>query len=246
MWIALLLGLAASSCRAELGDVPIVLRDKVAKGMGDINLLKDINSTDLASYFNANGNLALAVDLNEDLQGNESKDSIGVAIKEMSLLIRTTAGTFKFTDFFTSTTAKILESGTAVAQQFYTLFGRSGSAQLSGSGITSGYDDVVQIRNVAFSGAILGATLHVSLLSTAKTGTEGNETFFDYSDGFEDFAIIGRKQAATLEAANIGVDGASSTIAFSQTAAPGTPAPPLGMLLLAAAFVLLRSRTDRG
>jgi len=238
------------------GQLLVALTDRIHRGSGEIDLLKDIGGADLASLLNQDGTLFLGVDLNEDARGNESRDSVGVAIKEMELLITTTAGTFSFRDFFTTTTAMIIEEGTSEAQNFYTLFGRNGSSEITGSTgdpALDRYDDVVQINNVVFEGEILSARLTVNFLNTSTQFAGENETFFDFSNGFEDFAILGRSQAAQLESANFGVETAPGTISYTQTespllaesssgAAPGAPAPP-GLLLAAlGVYVLIQSR----
>jgi hypothetical protein len=225
-----------------LGQVPTTLTDKVYKGQGVINLLKDVSGGQLSNFIQPDGTLFLGVDLNEDQKGNETRDSLGIAIKQVELFISTSAGDFTFSDFYTSTSASILEAGASSAQEFYTLFGKSGSSQITGStGSNLGnLDDVLQVRNINVSGTITRAELRVKFLDTANTGIEGNETFFDWSNGFEDFALLGREDAALLEAANFGVSAAPGNISFSggggSSTVPGAPAPPL---LLAAAMVVL-------
>jgi hypothetical protein len=183
---------------------------------------------------------------------------VGVAIKQVELLISTSDGDFTFRDFYTSTTAMIQETGTASAQEFHTLFGQSGSSQISSA--TSGFDlatfdDVISIDNVDFSGTIQSAELRITFLDTAKTGQDSNEAFFDYSAGFEDFALLEAADAATLEAANIGLadaptgltytlDPTPSTIPTETTGAPapGAPSPPLLLLALFGALIIARAR----
>jgi hypothetical protein len=249
LWLAfvLLLGLfAVTGLQAQL---PTTLTDKIFKGGGTIDLLKDMSAVNLQQYINSNGGLLLGVDLNEDAGGNESRDSVGVAIKQLELVVTTTAGTFSFSDFLTSTTASIKEAGAATAQDYYTLFGKMGSSQITGgSADLSKLDDVVRLQNVSIQGTILSAQLKVKFLDTASTRTEGNETFFDWSDGFEDFALLGQKDAALLESANFGLTSAPSGITYTVTGsvvtppAPGAPAPPMGLLAAMAAIVAWKSR----
>ena len=231
-------------------QMPTVLTDKVSKGSGTINLLQDVSSSQLESYFAADGTLSFAVDLNEAAAGNETSDSVGVAIKQMELVLTTTAGTFTYSDVYTSTTAMILESGTSEAQEFYTLFGRNGSSSITGG--TSdpnldAYDDVVQIQNVAFEGSITSAELNVTFLDTAETGDMTNESFFDYSNGFEEFALITSVQSVELEAADYGLKDAPETVAFTNEGAlyeaPAAPAPPFLALVVLGVLLIFRSRT---
>lgn len=237
------------------GDVPAVLTDKILKGEGVIDILKDIDPALLKQYFDQNGRLMLGIDVNEAASGNESSNSQGIALKSIELVIRTTAGDFTFSDFYTSTTAMVRAAGDTTAQEYYTVFGTGGSSAITGgtSGFDlSSFDDVIYLDNVSFEGTILGAKINVTFLSTANTGT--NEAFFDFSGGFEDFAILGGSDAAALESANLGVAEAPATVSYTETtilpvsepipppSTPGAPSPPLALLLGLAALVLHRSR----
>lgn len=247
------------------------LTDKVHMGSGVIDLLKDISGGELSSYFAQEGNLLLlGVDLNEDLSGNETKDSIGIAIKNAQLAITTTAGSFSFTDFFTSTTAMLKESGSDVALERYTLFGDSGSSQITGAGSLdiSKFDDVMWFENINYTGDILEAKLTVNFLDTGRDNRTSSsaETFFDWSDGFEDFAIFSAADAVLLEQASIGVAEAPSGVSYTTegtvveaivasggttepattttadamgSSVPNTPAAPAPPLVIAALMGLL-------
>lgn len=227
-------------------QVPVMLTDKIYQGSGVIDVLKDISPGAFQQYVGPNGTLSLGVDLNENASGNETSDSIGVAIKQLELQVTTTAGSYNFRDFFTSTSALIRESGSTEARTFHTLFGKGGSSALTGS--TSGFnlgqlDDVIQIRDVAFQGTLLSARVNVQLLETAATRTQGNETFFDFSGGFEDFALLGAGDAAVLEAANFGVAASPEGIAFnSADTTPGAPTPPLWLLGVLGVILARRGR----
>jgi hypothetical protein len=233
----LLLLISAASVRAE---IPTILSDKIHKGSGVIDILRDTTNTELDTYLDST-TLYLGVDLNEDLGGNETKDSLGVAIDQMELVIITTDGEFTFDEFYTNTTAMIETAGSTESQEYYTLFGSTGSNEISGS--TTGFDigsfdDVVQIRNVEYTGEILSAELRVSFVETSGVGEA--ETFFDYSDGFEEFAILEGSDAALLDAANIGVAAAVTSVEYTYysdiDAAVGAPEP---MLVLSALVPLM-------
>jgi hypothetical protein len=241
---ALLLGTGA---RAE---IPTVLTDTIKQGSGTIDVMKDVTSAELQQALSG-GTLFLGVDLNEDASGLEKSTSQGVAIKEMELILQTTEGTFTFTTFYTNTTAMILEAGATEAAQYNTLFGQTGSSQISSSVAgfdLSTFDDVIEIRDVSFTGEILSAQINVKFLDTAAKAGD-NESFFDYSAGFEDFAILAQADAQILDNANIGLADAPTTVTYTTStpsggeivAAPsGTPEPH--WLLLGAVPVLLLAR----
>jgi hypothetical protein len=234
------IGLAAAlPAKAE---IPTVLTDKISKGDGLIDILTDVSGEDLTTYLEG-GTLYLGVDVNEDASGLESSLSSGVAIKEMELIVQTTAGDFSFTEFYTNTTAMIQEAGTTEAQEFYTLFGSTGSNELtsSSSGFDiSSFDDVVEIQNIDFEGEIIGAQLQVTFLDTANAGD--NEDFFDYSNGFEEFAILSSPDATLLDSAAIGISDSPTTLAYDVSAPSGTPEPPLLLLLAIPGLILWRCR----
>ena len=254
--LLLLVGPVAQQAQAQ---IPTVLTDKIYQGVGTINLLKNVSAATLQQYISANGGLLLGVDVNENEAGNESRTSLGIALKQVQLVITTTAGTFSYGDFLTSTTAMIRESGSASAQEFYTLFGKSGSSQINGgsAGFDLGaFDDVLRLQNVVLQGTILSAHLNVTFLSTATGRTAGaNEQFFDFSGGFEDFALLGQQDAAILAAANFGKADAPAGITYTEsapvvtapttsgtTSTPATPAPPLWIMgaFAAASFLIGR------
>jgi hypothetical protein len=223
-------------------EIPTVLTDKVRQGDGLIDILTDVSGDDLATYLES-GTLYLGVDVNENAAGLETSLSAGVAIKEMELVIVTAAGDFSFTEFYTNTTAMIQEAGTTDAQEFYTLFGATGSNELtsSSSGFDiSSFDDVAEIRNVEFEGQIISAQLRVTFLETAATGD--NEDFFDYSNGFEEFAILSSPDATLLETAAIGISDAPTALAYDVSAPSGTPEPPILLLLIIPSLILWKRR----
>lgn len=228
---------APAALRAQATE-STYLTDKIYQGSGVIDLLKDVSPATLAAYFQGNSTMLLAVDVNENASGNESADSLGVAIKSVNLILSTTSGDFSFSDVFSNTSA-LITTKAGTTGEYYTLFGQAGSSNLTSS--TTGfdlsqYDDLLEIRNVAFSGTILSAKLVVNFVDTAVKSAGANETFFDYSGGFEDFALISRIDAVTLESAGIGLAAAPSGITYetapvSETilapvAAPDTTAGP--------------------
>lgn len=254
-WLcAALLSLTGLASTAQ-AQIPTVLTDKIYQGSGTINLLKDVSAEALQAYLKQNSGALLGVDLNENPVGNETKDSVGLAIKNVELVLTTTTGTTTFRDFYTSTTAKITEAGSAAPQEYYTLFGRSGSSSLNGG--TSDFDpsrleDVLEIRNVAFSGTLVGAQLKVTFLQTATSKADNNESFFDFSSGPEDFALIDQATAQVIEKAAAGLATAPSSIAFTTEpiasnsptpVAPGAPSPPLTVLALLGGIIAWKAHS---
>ncbi len=247
--LALLALLLATTARAE---IPTVLTDTIKQGDGTIDLLKDVTAAELDAALSS-GTLLLGADLNEAADGLESSTSQGVAIESVELLITTTEGTFSFTTFYTNTTALIIEQGATEATEYYTLFGSSGSNELTSSTGTfdlSQLDDVLEIQNISYTGEIIDAQLSIKLLDTA-TRSGDNEQFFDYTAGFEEFAIVLIEDATALDNADIGITDAPTTITYTtSTPSGGDIAAPSGApephwFLLGAIPALLLSRRKR-
>jgi hypothetical protein len=147
----------------------------------------------------------------------------------------------------------ILESGATEAAEYHTLFGQTGSSQISSTveGFDlSSFDDVIEIRDISFTGDITGAQIRVSFLDTANKAGD-NEEFFDYSAGFEDFAILAAADAQLLDNADIGLEEAPTTVAYTESEPSGgdlaapSGAPEPHWLLLGAVPLILLSRKKR-
>jgi hypothetical protein len=247
--LALVVLSLAATARAE---IPTVLTDTIKSGSGIIDVMKDASGAELEDALSG-GTLYLGADLNEDASGLEKSTSQGVAIKEVELILQTTEGDFSYTNFYTNTTAMILESGATEAAEYNTLFGQTGSSQISSTvdGFDlSSFDDVIEIRDISYTGDITGAQIRVSFLDTANKAGD-NEEFFDYSAGFEDFAILAQADAQLLDNADIGFADAPTTVTYTASAPSGgniaapSGAPEPHWLLLGAVPLILLSRKKR-
>ena len=244
--------IALSATTIARADIPTVLTDTIKSGSGIIDVMKDVTGAALQDALSG-GTLFLGADLNEDASGLEKSTSQGVAIKEVELILQTTDGDFSFTNFYTNTTAMILESDATEAAEYNTLFGQTGSSQISSTvdGFDlSTFDDIIEIRDVSFTGDITGAQIRINFLDTAKKAGD-NEEFFDYSAGFEDFAILAQADAQLLDNANIGLEDAPTTVTYTaSTPSGGDIAAPSGApephwLLLGAVPLILLARKSR-
>ena len=211
------LGSALGIANAQAQD-PVQFTDKIYQGNGVIDLLRDVSAPNLQQYLQQNSGLLLGVDVNENNAGNETSNSIGIALKQVQLDLTTTTGSYRFSDFATSTSAQVREKGSTTPGEYFTLFGKSGSSAITGA--TAGFDlgtfdDVLRLQNVSFTGNLLSAQLRVTFLNTPTAGAGANESFFDFSGGYEDFALLGPRDAALLEAANFGVADAPAGVTYT-------------------------------
>jgi hypothetical protein len=267
----------AGSAQAQISTR---LSDTVSKGRGTINLLKNMSADQFQKQVSSSGSLFFAMDVNEDMSGNENRASAGVALERVELVVKTTTGNYKFTNFSTNTSTmlKVEDDGGNESKSHYTLFGQAGSSDLTSS--TKGFDlasfdDVIALKNVKFEGTVLSAQMDVRLLDTGDD-RNANSSFFDYSGGFEDMALLSPEDAQILEKANIGTSGAPKTVTFAQESsvvtaadiataqppAPGTggpvgpvvtpsappaaPLPPLSLIVLLVAGLVAFNAIQKG
>lgn len=99
------------------------------------------------------------------------------------------------------------------------MFGQGGSSQLTGTtGFNlSSFDDVLWLEQIMLTGTITRAELSITFLETPNSRTSGAESFFDFSGGFEDFALLSTADAVLLEEADIGMAAAPSGVTYSTT-----------------------------
>lgn len=226
----------AGSAQAQISTR---LSDTVSKGRGTINLLKNMSADQFQKQVSSSGNLFFAMDVNENNSGNENRASAGVALERVELVVKTTTGDYKFTKFSTSTSALLKGSGDddgKDSKSYYTLFGQAGSSDITSSTKSfdlGSFDDVLSLQNIKFDGEVLSAQMDVRLLDTGN-GRDENSSFFDFSGGFEDMALLSPEDAQILEKANIGMSGVPKTVTFAQESsvvpladivAAQTPAP---------------------
>jgi hypothetical protein len=209
----------ASSAQAQISTR---LSDRVSKGSGTINLLKNITAEQFQKQVSSTGNLFFAMDVNEDMSGNESRDSSGVALERVELVVKTTTGNFKFTNFSTNASTMISggddDDGGKDSKSYYTLFGQAGSNDLTSSTKSfdiRSFDDVLSLKNIKFDGEVLSAEMDVRLLDT-EDDRNAKSSFFDFSGGFEDMALLSPEDAQILEKANIGRSLVPKDVTFAQ------------------------------
>ncbi len=198
------------------GQDSTTLTEKIYQGSGTVNLLTDLSAYDLETAILTTGELTLAVDVNEAANGNESSISMGIALEKITLNITTSEGTYSFSDFYTNTTAVLENNTTGETSEYFTVFGTAGSNDISSNSADfdiSSYDDVILLQNLNFEGEILEASLDVKFVDTGN-GRGSNSAFFDYSNGFEDMALLTREDAMALEENAEGIANAPDDIEY--------------------------------
>lgn len=180
------------------------LTDTVVKGVGDIDLLKNVSPAALEALRAANGGrLVLGVDVNEAANGTEKAASQAVAVADGWLEV-TLPGGVKRTyghagAFWTETRALVAPAGTNNRAPYYTLLGESGSSRItSNSSIQSILDSTLKIAVPDDIGNADSAVLRVRFLDpNVKLGDP--EAFYEFTAGFEDLALLSPQDAAYLD-----------------------------------------------
>lgn len=210
------------------------LEDTIKKGKGDMDL-KDSQVSALASYVaeynkpsaSAAGIRAISfgVDINESANGTEKAASQAVTVEYAWLEVTTKSGTKRYgkapdgtrteagSRFYTETQALVANGEKQkVRQKMYTLLGRTGSAQITGgSDIQKAYDSTLKI--VIPEGADLSGATKAELkvrLANLNVDLGDPESFYDYTAGFEDVALLNESDSNEVDQITSARDGAPS------------------------------------
>lgn len=150
--------------------------------------------------------IEIGVDVNESANGTEKSESQAVALKSVRLDVTLADGSSQSLMQFSTLTKSLLaegNNGPASRQPFFTLLGSSGSNEITGSSLNEfqkNFDSTIQIdipAELNLSQAV-EATLHIDLVNT-NTKLGDPEQFYDYSNGFEDLALLDYADARFLD-----------------------------------------------
>ena len=186
------------------------LKDVInSSGIGSIDLFRasvqarNLSPADLEAFREDNdGQLAFAVDVNEAASGLEKSSSQGIALDTARLLITIDGVTHTFDEFTTETRSLIARAGETSRSSYYTLIGDGGSGRITSSARSdinsSSFDATIRMPvNMNLANAT-AARLEIDLLDT-NLALGDPEDFYDYSNGFEDVAIVTAGDAAYLD-----------------------------------------------
>lgn len=215
---------AAASLMAQTAPVSGLLdSNHISKGLGDSPLTaaqRNLLPSYAGNYNSISGQsagrtaIAFGVDINEAANGTEKATTQAVTVEYAWLEVTQNGSTKNYgsapssvqnmvsgSGFYTETQAVVAPKGTTARAKYYTLLGRSGSAAITGMTSTvANYDSTLKI--VIPTGADLSnatsAILHVRLLDT-NVNLGDPETFYDFSAGFEDIAILTKPDAVILD-----------------------------------------------
>jgi len=113
----------------------------ISKGSGEINLLLELGNKDISPVLletlrnQNNGEQILGVSINEASSGSEKASSQGVAVEHLTLTVTTGEDTFVYQELSTKTKSLLAKVDTETRQFYYTLLGRTGSNNITGSNL---------------------------------------------------------------------------------------------------------------
>jgi LruC domain-containing protein len=206
----LLIGLIGLTPGLALAVESTKLKDVIpSTGTGNIDLFRaavqsrNLSSADLEAFRTDNaGMLAFAVDVNEAASGFEKSASQGVAVDSAVLTFIVDGVTHTFEEFSTETKSMIARAGETSRSSYFTLIGDGGSGRITSSTSSdiygSSFDATLRMPVDIDISQATTAQLMVKLLDTNKALGDP-EDFYDYSNGFEDVAIVTSGDAAYLD-----------------------------------------------
>jgi len=198
--------------RLSAAGTSVQLTDVIkSNGTGNIDLFKDTTAANLELLrLDNGGELVFAVDVNEAADGSEKASSQGITIGSAWLLFTIGGVDYQYTAFSTTTQTLVAVQGSTNRMLYYTMVGDTGSNRITPattSDLVATMDATLGFPVDRDISAATQATLVVQLLDT-NAALGDPEAFYDYSNGFEDIAIINAADAAYLNDLAAGVASA--------------------------------------
>ena len=189
-----------------------------SNGIGDIDIMmpaspnRVINGPTLEAFrLNNDGNIVFAIDVNEAANGTEKASSQGVTIKQATLTFSIGDAEYSYSLYNTKTKSLLAEKGSLSRSLYYTLIGDTGSSRITNSSSSdinnSSFDATLSFPVDIDLSNTSAATLHITLLDT-DVALGDPEAFYDFSNGYEDIALVTADDAAYLDNTAAGQDEA--------------------------------------
>lgn len=181
-----------------------------SNGSGLIDLFKDIDAQQLEEYRLANnGKVILGIDVNEAASGTEKSSSQAVTIKNITFHIELNNGeVYNYHTFETETKATVAEVGSTQRYTYFTSLGDAGSNRITASNsIQNVFDSTIKVEVPIDLSSAVKAELQIELLETNQELGDP-ESFYDFSNGFEDLAMLNETDSSFLDELAAGRDEA--------------------------------------
>lgn len=191
-----------------------------SNGTGNINLLRDVDAAQLEMLRSDNGGMiVLGVDVNEASNGTEKAGSQAITVKSVSLTVTyqdSSQKVYNSSDaWFTETFTFVAENPATERQQHYTLVGETGSSRITpnGTSIQESFDSTLKILVPdslydADAGIEASSVLISIVLLDTNVSLGDPEAFYDYTNGFEDLALLNAEDAEFIDSYGAGLEEA--------------------------------------
>lgn len=202
-----------------------------ANGSGNINLFtafdskRTLDGATLEQFRQDNsGELVFAIDINEAADGSEKASSQGVSIESAELILIIGGVEHRYNQFTTRTHSMLAMKGSTQRNLYSTLLGDSGSNRITPSTDSdlygSSFDSTLNFPLSQDISQASAATLNIQLLDT-NVSLGDPEAFYDFSNGYEDIAILTEEDSNYLNQIAPGRDGAPLVLPEETVATAG-------------------------
>ena len=205
------------------------LKDVIkSNGIGNINLFtpfdnKNTLNAEILEQFRQdnNGELVFAIDVNEAANGSEKASTQGVAIESAELILIINGTEFRYDQYTTRTHSMLAKNGSTQRNLYSTLLGDTGSSRITSSTDSelygSSFDSTLNFPLPQDISQATTATLVINFLDS-NVSLGDPEAFYDFSNGYEDVAIITNLDAEFLNQLAPGLEGAPLVLPESTVA----------------------------
>lgn len=179
-----------------------------ANGSGNINLFTPFNSKRILNSVvleefrqNNNGKIVFSIDVNEASRGLEKASTQAVTIESAVLIFVINNIEYQYNEYSTRTKALVAKKGSTQRKMYSTLLGSTGSNRITSNTYSdingSSFDSTLSFPIPQDISEATTAKLIINFLETNSSLGEP-EKFYDFSNGYEDIAIITNDDAVYL------------------------------------------------
>ena len=195
-----------------------------SSGSGNVDFFKDVTAEQLEQLrLDNGGNIVIGVDVNESANGTEKAATQAVTLGALTLTVTYSDNTQKVYDLAsgcctTETQALVAEAPDTLRLPHYTLLGESGSSRITANNAIQGaFDSTIKIAvsDTFFDPAQgIEATSVIASIAWLETNTDlgDPEAFYDYTNGFEDLALLNAVDTEFIDDYGAGQDEAVAVI----------------------------------
>jgi LruC domain-containing protein len=232
-----------------------VFKDVItSQGSGSIDLFKpknnkvSVDSAKLEAFrLDNNGKLVFSVDINEASDGSENADSQGITFKSAELILEFADQVIVTNQFTTKTKTLVKSVDNPTPTEYFTMLGEAGSSLVTPNADSelfgSSFDSTLSFKVDVDLSDVVNARVEITLLDVLPNVGDP-EDYYDYSNGFEEIALLSAEDAAYLDQLAPGRDFAPLVISDQPQADNWTFYPASGAFYIVAYEDLFPNKGD--